>query len=499
MENQELNEEELIESEDYGSEKDNWFKRNTPIFAVSLAFHALILFIISLIPTDVEEEHLTTVIITDIVTVEDVEEPPEIEPIKIEDPIDIVVEEDPTEEDVTEEEVVMEEDFQEQEDPTEDILHEIMSELPPSEAPPVMGLATMGPSGGSGGMPSGSGLGNRKGKGKDKALRKYRVSSKEINAVDKALKWLAHHQSKDGSWDVEKYEGKSNHHAQEAVTAASLLAFLGAGHSERIGEYKKTVSSGIRYLNNRVSEKKNTPHFGKNYGSALVLMALAEAEIFGSSSTTRMNANKIAEMFIKQHDGGGWHYNGAGGDFSVSGWIGLALKSAKASELESMQTEEAKKMFETFTEWVATTATTKEGFGCYNNGGRKTPHMTWVGQFMHKALDLPSTSDFLINSEKNSMNWIKSGQWVGTENVGSCYGIYYGTIASFQMQGGQWRIWDASMRRTLIPAQCGGPVEQLGGSWNPTKCHTGRDGGRVLTTALLALSLEVYYRYELMN
>jgi hypothetical protein len=487
------------EAEDYGEERPGWFKRNTPTFMVSMALHALILLFISLIPVQETPEDKNTVIITDIVVVEDVEEPPEIETIDpIDEPVEVVVEET-TEEEVVEEEVVLEEDLQESEDITEDILHEIVSELPPSEAPPIMGLASLGPTGGSGGMPTGSGLGNRKGKGKDKALRRYRVGSKEINAVEKALKWLAHHQSKDGSWDVEKYEGKSNHHAQEAVTAAALLAFLGGGHSERIGEYKKTVSSGIRYLNNRVSEKKNNPHFGKNYGSALILMALSEAEIFGSSSSTRMNANKIAQMFIEQYAGQGWHYNGGGGDFSVSGWIGLALKSTKSAELESMQTDEAKKMFVDFTKWVDTVATTKEGFGCYNNGGRKTPHMTWVGQFMHKALDLPSTSDFMTNSEKNSINWIKSGQWVGTENVGSVYGIYYGTIASFQLQGEQWRAWDASMRRTLLPSQRQGKVEDLGGSWDPTKCHTGRDGGRVLTTALFALCLEVYYRYELMN
>jgi len=51
----------------------------------------------------------------------------------------------------------------------------------------------------------------------------------------------------------------------------------------------------------------------------------------------------------------------------------------------------------------------------------------------------------------------------------------------------------------LIKTQRDGPVQQLGGSWDPTKDSTGKYGGRVLTTALAALCLEVYYRYDMMQ
>jgi hypothetical protein len=495
----EIIEEEVTEAEDFGDVKENWFKRNTPIFMISLAFHMLILLLISLIPADVIIDDEVTVIITDIQAIEDIEDVEDIpvEDVKVED-IKIEIE-DATTEDESEDAPEIDETLETPDD-SEDT--DMMPEAPleDSGAMAVMGLMGIGSSGDGGGSNGpGNGLGNRTGKGKDKAIRKYKVDKKILNAVDKALKWLAEHQSKDGSWDVEKYEGGSNGRGQEAVSACALLPFLGAGHSERIGEYKDTMKRGIRYLNRRVSEKKNNPHFGNNYGSALILMALSEACIFGSSSTTEMNANAIATMFLDQYAGQGWHYNKGGQDFSVSGWVALGLKSAKAAELPVMNTEKAKKFWEQYREWVFTQATKdSDGMGYYSPN-RKSTHMTWVGMFSRKMLECDSQDIFIEKATEHSMKWVTDKKWIGTENMGDVYGVYYGTLASFQVQGKLWKVWDVSMRKTLIPTQRQGSPKELGGSWNPTKGHTAKEGGRVLTTALLALCLEVYYRYEIMN
>jgi hypothetical protein len=79
------------------------------------------------------------------------------------------------------------------------------------------------------------------------------------------------------------------------------------------------------------------------------------------------------------------------------------------------------------------------------------------------------------------------------------YYWYYGTLGMFQMGGEHWKAWNQAMKKTLLDNQCkGGPmdgsVQDKDGSWDP---HSWIDlyGGRVFTTALGALSLEVYYRY----
>jgi hypothetical protein len=80
------------------------------------------------------------------------------------------------------------------------------------------------------------------------------------------------------------------------------------------------------------------------------------------------------------------------------------------------------------------------------------------------------------------------------------YHWYYGTLAMFQMGGKYWEPWNKALKETLVPNQCKGPLplgsgpEDKDGSWNPL--NTMDDyGGRVYTTALGALSLEIYYRY----
>jgi hypothetical protein len=73
---------------------------------------------------------------------------------------------------------------------------------------------------------------------------------------------------------------------------------------------------------------------------------------------------------------------------------------------------------------------------------------------------------------------------------------HYGTLALFQVGGEPWRAWNAALLRAVLGSQrrdtdpCG-----YKGSWDPIG-PWGIDGGRVYSTALLALCLEVPHRYE---
>jgi hypothetical protein len=60
------------------------------------------------------------------------------------------------------------------------------------------------------------------------------------------------------------------------------------------------------------------------------------------------------------------------------------------------------------------------------------------------------------------------------------------------LQGIHWERWNAALQETLVSRQNKeGPAA---GSWDVDELW-GSHGGRVYTTALAALSLEVYYRF----
>jgi len=69
---------------------------------------------------------------------------------------------------------------------------------------------------------------------------------------------------------------------------------------------------------------------------------------------------------------------------------------------------------------------------------------------------------------------------------------YYGALAAFQRGEGTWKYWHSKLKPLLLEHQQRGGCSA--GSWAPVG-QTGAKGGRVIVTALCALSLEAYYRY----
>ena len=75
------------------------------------------------------------------------------------------------------------------------------------------------------------------------------------------------------------------------------------------------------------------------------------------------------------------------------------------------------------------------------------------------------------------------------------YYWYYGSYAMYQMgdaHGDHWRSWNRAMKRAVLDSQRGDG--DLKGSWDPVG-PWGGSGGRVYSTALMVLCLEVYFRY----
>ena len=72
------------------------------------------------------------------------------------------------------------------------------------------------------------------------------------------------------------------------------------------------------------------------------------------------------------------------------------------------------------------------------------------------------------------------------------YAWYYATLALYQRQDTLWDEWNQSLQTTLLATQQqSGPYK---GSWSP-ETEWGPHGGRVYSTAMATLCLEVYYRF----
>ncbi len=75
----------------------------------------------------------------------------------------------------------------------------------------------------------------------------------------------------------------------------------------------------------------------------------------------------------------------------------------------------------------------------------------------------------------------------------SIYYWYYATIAMFQVGGKAWETWNSALTKTLLVHQRRGGC--LEGSWDPPDNFWGQVGGRLYSTTLNILNLEIYYRY----
>jgi len=72
------------------------------------------------------------------------------------------------------------------------------------------------------------------------------------------------------------------------------------------------------------------------------------------------------------------------------------------------------------------------------------------------------------------------------------YTWYYTALILMQLQGDAWNTWNAQMKTRLLETQERQGV--LKGSWDPNTKHAWL-GGRVYSTAMATMTLQVYYRY----
>lgn len=363
--------------------------------------------------------------------------------------------------------------------------------------PALMGV------GNSGGNSGGKGFGFRTGGGKKRTLVLNGGSRKTESSVNSALKWLAEHQEPDGHWDCEKYGGAKHN---VAVTSMATLAFLGAGNSAKFGKYKHVVLKATYWL---LKKQKETGQIGPHrYEAGISLMTIAECLGMGDKSV-KEQAQKATDWAVKsQCPTGGWDYSPSSVrvDTSVTGWWIMGLKSAKSAGLHVPY-----EVIEKATKYIQQATTdpkNNKGYGgtctiSYSsktkelkqvNRGGGSSRLTAVSLTCLQFLGKPKTDPQVIGTA----NQVMEDGFCNT-NKFNFYRWYYAALGCFQMgvKSDYWRKWNEPMKDTLVRSQVKvGTYKENRGSWNYDSDQYGNRWGRVGQTALGALMLEVYYRYE---
>ena len=360
---------------------------------------------------------------------------------------------------------------------------------------PQVGSGLMGNIGGGGG--GGGSFGTRSGGGKKRAVMRGGGSKATESAVDWALWWLANHQEKDGHWDSGKYEGGGTPEVDSAATGAALLAFLGAGHTDRAGKWKPNVKSAVAWL--VTAQRPDGSWDARNYANGICTMAMAEAAGMGcGGSEVKKSAELAVDYLLKeQNNSGCFDYQGPSGrdDMSVTGWCIMGLKSAILAGIKEAEIKAAFHKCGDFLDKQAGTSdntSTSKGEAWYTPGNTGTGAAGGacqaIAMLVRQYLGWERTAPWLEAAADGQVAHIPNG-YAGAD----IYRVYYSFLTLFQQGGKHWTAWNDPVSKMVVAAQ-----RQDGdfkGSWDKNGCHLDK-GGRVMYTAFLCLSLEIYYRYK---
>jgi hypothetical protein len=265
------------------------------------------------------------------------------------------------------------------------------------------------------------------------------------------------------------------------------------------GAYRETVKSGLDFLLRSQAADGNlygdATLYAQMYCHSMATFALAEAQAMTGDRRLEPAVSRAVHFSIAAQNTsvGGWRYRpGDAGDTSQLGWQIMALTSAQRAGIEvpsstwdgidrflrSVRRGERGGLAAYRPDGPASTSMTAEALYCrqlYAEVLRETVEEAAVEEATRQMLASPP------NAERINL-----------------YYWYYATLAlHHQHQQDEeavaaWRAWNETLTRVLIATQIREGMNS--GSWD-TNTVWGGYGGRVYTTAMAAMCLEVYYRY----
>jgi len=469
--------------------------RQAPWYMISIAIHGIIALILATVNTAGKEKKKDEVVA--------IQQPEKIEEIKEEEEEIVEPEPEVEPEPVLQDTEIVEEqteDFTEMEDEKQ-----VDSAFDSDAFNDVVGLG-----GGAGGKFGGRGGGRR---------RLGRKGGRQTaEAIRLGLEWLKNHQDSDGRWSCAEFmkncpqgdicDGPGNPINDVGCTGLALLAFLGDGSTMRGGPYKDVVQKAVLWLKDQMDDEgligMDSGH-SFMYNHAIASLGMVEAYGLSKYLTLKPYAQKCVNYISRARNPYKvWRYFPHDGenDTSVTGWMVFALNSAKEFHLkvDADALKYAEAWFEEVTDQnTGQAGYTKKGEPSSRKEGlaEKFPHekteaMTAVGLLCRIFLGQDPKNNPVLSAAAETM-LKKKPNWNPADGSIDMYYWYYASYAMFQMGGRYWKNWRHALEGALLkPQRRDGHAK---GSWDPISAWSD-DGGRVYTTALGVLTLEVYYRYS---
>lgn len=338
-------------------------------------------------------------------------------------------------------------------------------------------------------------------------------------SIQQGLDWLSTHQDDDGKWDCDGFmkhdprqdpcDGLGAPGHDVGMTGLALLAFLGDGSTTKQGEYRDHVRRGLAWLRDQQDESGLIgDQLGHSflYNHGIASLAMTEAYYLAKSPRLKTPAQRAVNYITRARNPyGAWRYevppNGEN-DTSVTGWMVFALKSAEEGGLRIDPDA-----YNGALSWFDEATDPSTGRVGYTETGtlssrqervndhfspEKAEALTAVGLLCRFFLGQdPDDEPIMVKHADLLRNSLP--EWDPDGFGCDMYAWYYGTYAMWQMGGKRhWEAWESAMRPAVLDSQRKGGSAH--GSWDPVG-PWGYAGGRVYSTSLMVLCLEVYYRY----
>jgi len=341
----------------------------------------------------------------------------------------------------------------------------------------------------------------QRGGGGSKMVAKQRMwsggSVATESTTDTALGWLSRQVGPDGALDM-KANGGSEADQQNGA-ALTLLSFLGAGHTEKVGTYSEHVRKLVSWLSARQDKDGRIGASGDLPAEplaryriicehALATTALAEANGMSRNAATGQAAERAVKWLagqnvfeiarkLEKND------QITSDDIAGLGWCVLALKSAKVAGIDVPADALEKARVFVASRQIKTSGT----YGMFNDKAGLLD--TAVGAVC--AMYLGSKVDEVRASAEWTLAQTGGIPAPKMDETFNWQYVYLNNLLCFQCGGDSWKKWNDALKQTLI-----GSIQKDGNdkfTWPAIGTFKGR--GRLLPTTIASLCMEVYYRY----
>lgn len=360
----------------------------------------------------------------------------------------------------------------------------------------------------------GGGAGGRSG-GKYGARGTGKVGGRASQkAVGWSLDWMPSHQGEDGSWSADQVRVRcaSKHPDFEpcsdlgagrhdvGVTAVSILSYLGSGNTVSTGKHKQVVRNGLKYLMG--IQDPTCGRFGKALGQgasdgslydhAVATVAMTEGYGLSKWPILKGPAQRATDFLIAAiADDVAWSSTADPTthlDLWTAAWATMALASARDFGLR-VPDEVIEKLGARIADDAGAWSQTDPARGVSRGTAR-----TAVALLYRVLLKQESASTDPFTEAAVAILMKQQPDRTGHPDAIDYHYECFASYALYQVGGDNWDTWQAAMLNAIVKAQNSeGPRK---GTWEPSVDPWGDAGGRVYASAINALSLEVYYRYD---